>query len=120
MADSYPVYQLHPILHIALIDIQDLPPFYTSSIRPIMSSLLDLTVELLDRIVTLVEKPTSLTSLNHTCKLLEELTEGPLYESVLIINNKATSFATAISNKPTRKARVKDVVVDSNIKKSAD
>ena len=84
-----------------------------------MSPLLALPVELLNRIITFIDKPKSLASANQTCRLLQELTESPLYESVLIINNKASSFGTAILKNPERKALVKEVTVDCNIKKNA-
>jgi hypothetical protein len=76
-----------------------------------MSPLLALPVELLNRIISFIAKPTSLTSLNQTCKLLQELTEGPLYKSVLLRNNRASNFATTISRNPERKALVKEITV---------
>jgi hypothetical protein len=79
-----------------------------------------LPVELLDRILSFIDSPKCLASLSQTCKLFQKLTDSHLYNSVLIVNGKATSFAEGILARPERKKFVKELYYDDEIKKRTD
>ena len=76
-----------------------------------------LPVELLERIFSSVVSTKDLASLSQTCKLFHQLTDSHIYNSVLIVNGKAPSFAKAILGRPERKRLVKEVYYNDEIKK---
>ena len=79
-----------------------------------------LPVELLDRIISFIDQPKYLASLSQTCKFFQKLTDSHLYNSVLIVNGKATSFAEGVLARPKRKKLVKELYYDDGIKNGRD
>jgi hypothetical protein len=77
--------------------------------------LVSLPLELLEFIISYIDSPQTVASLNQTCKLLQQLTEDKLYTTVRVYNGKVRAFALAFSSRPDRKDRVREVHVDCEI-----
>lgn len=76
------------------------------------ATLTRLPVELQEIIVAHISSPQTLASLNQTCKAFHHLTEGSLYQSVLIHTGKMGAFAAALQKNSTRKAMIHTLDVD--------